>query len=144
MRQTISGLVAAFAVMTAGVAPAMACGGGLFQGCSPCGQAYVAPCAQPQAYVAPGYSGWGYERLADPATQYYATPMQHQYYYVNQGPTYSGPGNFAPYQAYREAAYGPRVYGYHTHYRSYHHGHGYRYGYAPHYYGYRHVLRRYY
>ena len=81
MRQTISGLVAAFAVMTAGAAPAMACGGGLFQGCSPCGQAYVEPCAQPQfyvqpqAYVAPapvysgcntGCGGWGYERLADP------------------------------------------------------------------------------
>ena len=161
MRQTISGLVAALAVMIAGAAPAMACGGGLFQGsCSPCGQAYVEPCAQPQVYVppAPVYSGcntcgnWGYERLADPATQYYATPMQHQYYYVNQGPTYSGPGNFAPYPAYREAAYGPRVYGYHAHphHRSYHHGYGYsvhpsyRYGYAPHYYGYRHVLRRYY
>ena len=49
MRQTISGLVAAIAVMTAGAAPAMACGG-LFQGsCSPCGQ-YVSPCAQ--TYVA--------------------------------------------------------------------------------------------
>ena len=51
MRQTISGLVAAVAVMmTAGAAPAMACGGGLFTSCSPC--AYVAPCAPP-VYVAP-------------------------------------------------------------------------------------------
>ena len=38
MRQMISGLVAAVAVMTVGAVPAMACGGGLFQGsCSPCG-----------------------------------------------------------------------------------------------------------
>ena len=112
MRQTISGLVAAFAVMTAGAAPAMACGGGLFQGsCSPCGQAYVEPCAQPQVYVAPApvYSGCntgcgGYERLADPVTQYYAAPVRHQYYYVNQGPTYTGPGAFAPYPTYEDAA----------------------------------------
>ena len=25
-----------------------------------------------------------------------------QYYYVNQGPTYTGPGNFAPYPIYQE------------------------------------------
>jgi len=177
MRQTISGLVAAFAVMVAGAAPAMACGGGLFQGsCSPCGQAYVEPCAQPQVYQPPVYvppapvysgcntcgRGWGYERLVEPETQYYAAPMQHQYYYVNQGPTYTGPGDFAPRPTYHEGAYGPRVYGYraHRYYRPYHHGYGYsmhpgyRYGYAHHgmrygmphhYYGYReHVLRRYY
>jgi hypothetical protein len=45
MRQTISGLVAAIAVVTASAVPAMACGGGLFGSCSPCGQAYVSPCA---------------------------------------------------------------------------------------------------
>ena len=183
MRQTISGLVAAFALMTAGAAPAMACGGGLFQGsCSPCGQAYVEPCAQPQFYQpqvyqppvyvppAPVYSGcnpcggWAREQLAEPETQYYAAPVRHQYYYVNQGPTYTGPGDFAPSPTYRETAYGPRVYGYRTHsyYRPHHRGYGYgysmhpgyRYGYAHHsmrygmphhYYGYRqHVLRRYY
>ena len=146
MRQTISGLVAAFAVTVVGAAPAMACGGGLFQGsCSPCGQAYVEPCAQPQVYQPPVYvpptpvysgcntcgRGWGYERLVEPETQYYAAPMQHQYYYVNQGPTYTGPGDFAPRPTYYEGAYGPRVYGYRTH-RHYRH------------YGYRHVLRRYY
>jgi hypothetical protein len=106
MRQLISGLVTVVAVMTASAAPAMACGGGLFQS-SCCGQAYVEPCAQPQVYVspAPTYSysgcntgcggGWAYERLPDPV---------HQYYYVNQGPTYSGPGNFAPYPTYEESA----------------------------------------
>jgi len=114
MRQTISGLVAAFAVVTASAAPALACGGGLFSGCSPCGQAYVEPCAA-QVYVPPapvysgcntGCGGWGYERLADPDRQYYdyAAPTQHQYYYVNQGPTYTGPGNFAPYPSYHETA----------------------------------------
>ena len=105
MRQTISGLIAAVAVMTASAVPAMACGGGLFGGGgSPCGQTYVSPCAQ--AYVpAPvytgcntgcggyGYGGYGYDRLSDPVQQYY---------YVNQGPTYSGPGAFAPYPTYQE------------------------------------------
>ena len=94
MRQTISGLVAAFAVVTASAAPAMACG---WFGCSP-SPVYVSP--------APAYSysgcdfgcgGWAYERLPDPV---------HQYYYVNQGPTYSGPGNFAPYPTYQESALG--------------------------------------
>ena len=166
MRQTISGLVAALAVMTAGAAPAMACGGGLFQGsCSPCGQAYVEPCAQPQfyqpqVYVAPApvYSGcnscgggWGYERLADPVEQYHAAPERHQYYYVNQGPTFTGPGAFAPYPTYREG--GVSGHYRHPHYRAWHHGyygytrHSMRYGMPMgmhHYYGYRHVLRRYY
>jgi hypothetical protein len=151
MRRTISGLVAAIAVMTAGAAPAMACGaGGLFaSSCSPCGQNYASPCAR--SYVpAPVYSGctsgcggWAHERLPDPVLQYgaasrYAGP---QYYYVNQGPTYTGPGNFAPYPTYRESAV-PVVYSYraHRHHRPWRH-----YGYAPHRYGdYQHVLRRYY
>jgi hypothetical protein len=159
MRQMISGLVAAVAVVSASAVPAMACGGGLFGSCSPCG-AYVSPCAQPEAYVAPvapvySYSGCNscggaYERLPDPVEQYqtYTSPV-HQYYYVNQGPTYSGPGNFAPYPVYRESE-GPSVYGY-PHYHRWHHryhsyGYAPRYSYhaaAPYYYGHR-VLRRYY
>ena len=140
MRYTISGLVAAFAVVTASAAPALACGGGLFQGsCSPCGQEYASPCARAQVYVSPaptneysgcntGCGGWAHERLPDPV---------HQYYYVNQGPTYTGPGNFAPYPTYREGAVsGWGAYRHRPHY----------YGYAPrHRYGYReHTLRRYY
>ena len=155
MRQTISGLVAAVAVMTASAVPAMACGGGLFQSsCSPCGQAYVSPCEQ--SYVAaPFYTGCNtgcgtaaYERLPDP---------EQQYYYVNQGPTYSGPGNFAPYPTYQEGGYrhrpyrdgyydgagveGPAVYSYRArpHFRPWRARTGYeysvrpsvRYGYAP-------------
>jgi hypothetical protein len=136
MRQTISGMVAAVAVMmTAGAAPAMAgsCGGGLFQGsCSPCG--YAAPCAPAPVYVAPapvysgcygGCGGWARERLPDPV---------HQYYYVNQGPTYTGPGNWAPRPVYRESAL--PVYRHHYRARPYY-GAGYRYGYAP-----RHGMRR--
>ena len=69
MRQTISGLVAAIAVMTASAAPAMACGGGLFSGsCSPCGRPMSArarrptsrrsiPAATPAA-AAGAMSGW--------------------------------------------------------------------------------------
>eukprot|EP01035_Chromulina_nebulosa_P033595 gene33595-44993_t len=81
MRQMILKLAAAIAVITtAGAAPAMACG-------SPCGQGFG---------TSYGYAGVAsYERLPDPA---------HQYYYVNQGPTFSGPGNFAPYPTYQETA----------------------------------------
>jgi hypothetical protein len=152
MRHLISGLVAAVAVMAA--APAMACG---YSSCSPCG--YVSPCAQ--TYVAPvatyGYGGcntgcgWATERLAQPTQQYY---------YVNQGPTYSGPGNWAPQPAYQEegVSYGYRShYGYRGHYgyggyRAYRPhvgyprmmGYGYapRHAYAPYHYG--RPLRRFY
>jgi hypothetical protein len=103
MRQTISGLVAAVAVMTAGAAPAFACGSA---SCSPYAQGY-------------GRFGWTYERMAEPSTQYYPTTAYSpptQYYYANQGPTYSGPGMFAPYPAYQESAIGvyepaPHYYG---------------------------------
>ena len=147
MRHLISGVVAAVAVFAA--APAMACG---YSSCSPCGYSY-SPCAQ---YVAPvatysygygsgcgtGCGGWARETLAMP---------EQQYYYVNQGPTYSGPGNYAPMPTYAEPAvagwsgyarpygygygyraraWGPRAYGYgYRGYRPYVGG-GYRYGYA--------------
>jgi hypothetical protein len=141
MRQTISGLVAAIAVVAASAAPAMACGGGLFgSSCSPCGQAYVSPCAQAYAPIY-GYSGcnngcggWAFERLPDPVQQYYLSGRVQQYYYVNQGPTYTGPGNFAPYPTYQEGAVSGVRYGYAP-----------RRSYAPRYYGQRErVLRRYY
>jgi hypothetical protein len=159
MRHLISGLVAVAAVLTVSAAPALACGGGLFSSCSPCGQTYVSPCAQQEVYVAPApvYSGcnscggWAHERLPDPVQQYY---------YVNQGPSYSGPGNYAPYPVYREREvsdysyrYNPYYYGGHSHFHSWHHGYGYqghhsmRYGYEPHhgyapqFYGQRHSMR---
>ena len=137
MRKTISGLIAAIAVLSA--APAMACGGGLFGSCSPCGQSYVSACAPP-VYVAPvvnyggcniGCGGWAHERLADP---------EQQYYYVNQGPTYTGPGNWAPRRTYQEGyvsgSYGRPYYGYDGGYRArpYYgarYGAGYRYGVRP-------------
>ena len=142
MRQMISGLVAAAAVMVAGAAPAMACG---FDPCAP-----VAPVFSGCNTGCGGYgygggygAGYGYERLAEPASQYY---------YVNQGPTYTGPGAFAPYPTYREDAvvnYGPRRYGYSAgygygaaavapayryhrpYYRPYRYGYGPRVGYLP-------------
>lgn len=160
MRQTISGVVAAIAVMTAG-APAMACGFTACAPCNPCEQVYTPPVVQ---YGCNPCGGAAYERLAEPDTQYY---------YVNQGPTYTGPGAFAPYPAYQEEAvpswgayrHHPRYYGYtgeaapeaygyrwHHHYHVWHHS--YRYGYTPHHYGMRYgyepyhyghrVLRRYY
>jgi hypothetical protein len=94
MRQMISGLVAAAAMVAASAAPAMACGGLFTSGCSPC-QAYN-PCAQNyyQGYYGAGYGVAAYQRLPPPT----------QYYYVNQGPTFGGPGNFAPVPTYQESA----------------------------------------
>jgi hypothetical protein len=151
MRHLISGVVAAVAVFAA--APAMACG---YSSCSPCGYSYSS-CGQ---YVAPvaaysygygsgygrgygygggygggygyagGYGGCGTGCGGGWATERLAMPEQ-QYYYVNQGPTYSGPGNWAPQPTYsepsirgwsgysrpygygyRHRAWGPRAYGY--------------------------------
>jgi hypothetical protein len=148
MRQTISGLFAAFAVLFAGAAPAMACGY-----YSPC-HTYYAPVYPASTYVFSPVgcdtcgTGWGYPRLAEPATQYY---------YVNQGPTYTGPGAFAPYPVYHETAvtgwagyerapsyYGggyhtPSYYGWHHRYHAWHHS--YRYGYRPHRYAYHYGYR---
>jgi hypothetical protein len=122
MRQILKGLVAAVAVMIA--APAMACG------YTPCGQpVYAAPVAAYSGCNPCG--GWARERLPDP---------EQQYYYVNQGPTYTGPGNLAPRRVYREGSISGYGYGYnrpHYGYRAH------RYGHAGRYYGQR-VLRRYY
>ena len=156
MRQTISGLVAAFAVVAASSVPAMACGG-LFTSCAPCNpcvqqQVYV----QPEAYVAPVrpvYSGCyscgaAYERLPDSVEQYHVAPAPQQYYYADQGPTYTGPGNFAPHAVYRESSGYGYGYGYHHHvhhWHGYRHGYAPRYSYAPHHYGHHeYPLRRYY
>jgi hypothetical protein len=101
MRQAISGLAAAIAVVTASAAPALACGGGLFTGsCSPCGQVYaspyVSPCSQGYGYDHSAYYGLAaYERLPGPSPQYF---------YADQGPTFSGPGMFAPAPTYQESA----------------------------------------
>jgi hypothetical protein len=158
MRQTISGLVAAIAVLAASAMPAMACGlfdSGCGAPCSPCGQSYVAPVYSGcNDGCGPAGYGYGYERLPDPVQQYY---------YVNQGPTYTGPGSFAPYPTYQEGSVGgwngyhhrayhygyggggyggAAVYGYraHSHYgygypvhRSIRYGYGYHHGYAAHY-----------
>src|SRR6476659_5603798 len=104
MRHLILGLVAAVAVMAA--APAMACG------YSPCGQplVYTSSGCNPCGGIGWGYSGYGHARLADP---------EQQYYYVNQGPTYSGPGAWAPSRVYQEGSVSG--YGY---------GNGYGYGYG--------------
>ncbi len=140
MRQTISGLVAAIAVVAASAVPAMACGlfdSGCGAPCTPCGQSY-AP-APVYSGCDSGCGGWAYERLPDPVRQYYPERLQ-QYYYVNQGPTYTGPGNFAPYPTYQEGAVsGWHAYRHHRYYYGYHGGgfhpwhahYGYRYPVHP-------------
>ena len=148
MRQTISGLVAAIVLTAASAAPAMACGYG---GCAPYAPAYT---TNTGCYTC---GGWEYERLTDPETQYHVAEPTPQYYYVNQGPTFTGPGAFAPYPNYQESAVsgwdaygrhpyyyghnggrgagvdGPRVDAYHwRHHYTFHPGrHSYRYGYVP-------------
>jgi hypothetical protein len=152
MRQTISGLVAAIAVVAASAVPAMACGlfdSGCGAPCSPCGQVYA---PAPFLSGCGGCGPAGFERLPDPVLQYNYPEQVHQYYYVNQGPTYTGPGEFAPYPTYQEGSisgwngYGHRAYGYgygyqgggyggaaiygyrsHPHFRSWHSHYGYGY-----------------
>jgi hypothetical protein len=160
MRQIISAIAAIIGFAVVGTAPAAACG------YTPCGvpsygyqaaygyqaYGYQAPAYPPAyPYQAPYACGAGcatgygrYERLAEPTTQYY---------YVNQGPTYTGPGRFAPYPTYQESAVtgygmrrhhhyagagvvGPAVYGHRWH----HPGH--RWSRTGYYHG-RPVLRRY-
>lgn len=169
MRQTITKFVAGAALaVTLGAATASACevynpcGGGLFQsgwnynygyragygyngygyGCgvaAGCGGYVAAGCGVAVA----GCGGYVTERLPDPTGP--------QYYYVNQGPTYTGPGNYAPAPVYQERTVTgwqgyeeqePNVYTVprRYHYRPYRVGPTYRYGYRPayrHYYGYR-------
>lgn len=130
MRQTISGLVAALAVIAAGTAPARACD----MGCAPCG--YVSTCGA--TYVQPYAS---YERLPNPEVQYHHPVAPPQYYYVEQGPTYTGAGEFAPRRVYREEG----IYGWGYHHRWHHHYWHHRW--MPHHYGYHyrpHVLHSYY
>ena len=100
MRHLISGLVAAVAVMAA--APAMACGysararraGGL---CQPvCG---LGLCRPGRSATATAIMAAATAAAAGPPSVC-AEPLQ-QYYYVNQGPTYTGPGNWAPQPTYR-------------------------------------------
>jgi hypothetical protein len=120
MRQTIVGLAVALAAAVS-AASASACG---YSGCSSPSWNYnysgfygnysapVAPCLS----ACGGYAtaGWGYGHLPYPAQPYATQP---QYYWVNQGPTYTGPGLFAPTPTYQERAvsgwsgYGPTAYG---------------------------------
>src|ERR1700676_5524486 len=96
MRQTISGLVTAIAVMVASAAPATACGWA-----SPGAQTYVPAYAYGGCNT--GCGGWGYARVPDPVQTYHSAPRaQPQYYYADQGPTFTGPGSFPVYPAYRE------------------------------------------
>lgn len=104
MRKTMTGLAAFVAVMTVSAAPAMACG---YSSCATsCGggllQAFANPCGG-YAYGG-GYGYAGYGSYAGNAYSYYDRLPSPQYYYVNQGPTYTGPGAYAPIATYQERA----------------------------------------
>jgi len=122
MRQMIAGLIAGVVfAATMATAPAQAC-------------AVVDPCGSYGYYGHGyrGYAGYGYgygvrERLPDP-----------QYYWVNQGPTYTGPGNYAPRPVYRErTVIGSRYYG-----RPYRYGYRHAYHHRGHYHAHRHYGHR--
>ncbi len=123
MRQMIAGLIAgvAFAATMATAAPAQAC-------------ALTDPCGNYGYYAynyGCGYSACGVrQRLPDPAGP--------QYYWVNQGPTYTGPGNYAPRPVYRErTVIGSRYYG-----RPYRYGYRHAYHHRGHYHAHRHYGHR--
>ena len=120
MRKTMTGLAAFVAVMTvSAAAPAMACGysscasscgGGLLQAfANPCGGGYAYGGGYGAGYGAGyGYAGYGagynYGSYAGNAYSNYDRLPSPQYYYVNQGPTYTGPGAYAPIPTYQERA----------------------------------------
>ncbi len=110
MRKTMTGLAAFVAVMTvSAAAPAMACGG---SSCATgCGGGLLQ--LQVNTGCGGGYGGGGYGYgggYAGYQSGYssgccntaYTLPTQ--YYYVNQGPTHTGPGAYAPYPTYQERA----------------------------------------
>jgi hypothetical protein len=97
MRHTFAGVATALALLGLGATPAAACGG---YGCAPC--VYAAPCGYGAVYSGYGYDYVEVARLPTIAVpRWYAPP---QYYYVNQGPTYTGPGLVAPLPTYQQYA----------------------------------------
>jgi hypothetical protein len=91
MRHAFFGMAAAALATAVSAAPAAAC---------PWGFAWqTAAIATPCGYAG-GYGG-GYAAAAVTAYEHLPEP---QYYYVNQGPTYTGPGQFAPVPTYQQAA----------------------------------------
>jgi len=109
MRFKILGLAAMVGAMVS-AAPAMAC----YTGCN--GGLFVSGAGYGCGYVTSGCGVAFREHLPSLDGVSYGGP---QYYYVNQGPTYTGPGNVAPVPTYQErsvsgwAAYSqPYYYGY--------------------------------
>lgn len=104
MEVRIAGLAAVIAA-TMSAAPAMACYGGCSQGFNfgtaygyGCGTGYGCGGGYGTAYYGQAYR----EQLIDPTgPRSYVGP---QYYYVNQGPYYTGPGMVAPAPTYQERA----------------------------------------
>ncbi|GEC17176.1 hypothetical protein [Nitrobacter winogradskyi] len=121
MRQMVSGMVAVAAMVAASVVPAMACGGWYAGGCASCLSYGSCAWGYGPGYYGAGYGFAGYEHLPSPT----------QYYYVNQGPAFSGPGNFAPVPTYQESA----VAGWNAYSRPYYYPYdGGRYAHAMHHY----------
>ena len=96
MRQTIAAAAAALA-LTVTAAPAMACYNSCAQGFN-----FGVTGGYGYDYGTTSYAHSHREHLPDPTGPWsYYGP---QYYYVNQGPIYTGPGNVAPVPTYQERA----------------------------------------
>ena len=102
MRQTISGMIAAIAVVAAGTVPASACGCSIPAADRWSSLRFIRAATPVAAAAAGAMSGCPIRKQQ---YGYYAAPV-HQYYYADQGPTYTGPGDFAPYPTYQENAVG--------------------------------------
>jgi hypothetical protein len=93
----MTAIAAALVTIAAGAAPALACG------VDPCGYGL---------FTAGGYAeGYSYR-------EHLPNPEGPRYFYVNQGPTYSGPGMYAPVPTYQERA----VTGWHAYDYGYYYG----------------------
>jgi hypothetical protein len=127
MRQTISGWVAGTVACAAlavamGAAPVAAC-----EVVNPCAQGFGVGFGAGVAY-GEQHEGYVRERLPDPQG-----PQQH--YYVNHGPTYTGPGDLAPEPTYDERPIvRPQSY-YHRYYHQSYHGGPYANPFTHQYYG---------
>ncbi len=101
MRHKIAGLVAMIAV-TVSAAPAMACYGPCVQG----GGLFGAIGGTDYGYNYGDYSYGGYYGAAYGGGRYEQYPLYNgpQYYFVNHGPTYTGPGVVAAAPTYQERA----------------------------------------
>lgn len=101
MRIQMMGLAAAVAVAVSAAPAAAGCGGCGYANYGYSNYNYAGYAGGCGALVSNCGASYGYSYLPQQAVVYSVQP---QYYYVNQGPTYTGPGQFAPVASYQQRA----------------------------------------